>query len=43
MFQYRNEPCPKCTAPSGMHSLHCQTLQLPPGWYERLLEEEEAE
>jgi hypothetical protein len=34
-------PCSKCTAVNGAHSLRCPTVNLSPGWYERILEEEE--
>jgi hypothetical protein len=42
---YLHDLCRSCAAAGGAHSLHCRTLRLAPGWYERLLaaREQEAE
>jgi len=33
-------PCLKCTGVNGAHFLTCPSLNLTPGWYDRLLEKE---
>ena len=32
-------PCKSCAALGGAHFLHCRTLRLAPGWYDRSLQD----
>lgn len=36
---FRTVPCGKCTGVNGAHYLHCATLRLSPGWYDRAADE----
>ncbi len=36
-------PCVKCTGVNGAHYLTCPTINLTPGWYERMLRQQGEE
>jgi hypothetical protein len=40
---YHEPPCKSCAGLNATHFLTCATVNLAPGWYERMLQEEERD